>query len=128
MDSAKILADAQLATGYNPDATDGSIEDLIAYKEALEVAIYDLAQSAPPDHFEYDHWRHGGWYVYPVRYPSGGCGCVSRQMVNPETQRADRKWRIACDERAADHTYPSRDAAALAEWHLTQADGKPRRD
>lgn len=70
--------------------------------------------ASPPNHFEYSHWRHGGWYVHGVRYPSGACGCVSRNY-------ADRRWRIACDERGHDHTYPNRDAAALAEWHLAQA-------
>lgn len=25
----------------------------------------------------YSSWRHGGWYVHNVRYPSGACGCVS---------------------------------------------------
>lgn len=56
----------------------------------------------------YEPWRHGGWYVTNVRYPSGGCGCVSRNYP-------DGEWRIACDERPGDHTYPSRDAAARAE-------------
>jgi hypothetical protein len=76
---------------------------------------------SPPATFKYEPWRHGGWYVYGVRYPSGACGCVSRQMTNPATGKADRKWRIVCDERTGDHTYPSRDMAALAEWHLAQA-------
>jgi hypothetical protein len=76
---------------------------------------------SPPAHFEYNPWRHGGWYVSGVRWPQGGCGCVSRQMLNPETGKPDRKWRIVCDPRHGDHTYPDRDAAALAEWHLTQS-------
>jgi hypothetical protein len=69
----------------------------------------------------YQRWRHGGWYVLNVRYPSGACGCVSRNYP-------DRKWRIVCDDRrgdelgtAGDHTYPSRDAAARAEYVLAQA-------
>jgi hypothetical protein len=36
-------------------------------------------------------WRHGGWYVDNVRYPTGGCGCVSRNYP-------DRKWRIVCPD------------------------------
>lgn len=67
-----------------------------------------------PDTFTYDRWRHGGWYVLEVRYPSGACGCVSRNYP-------DRKWRIACDMRTIDYTYPNRDAAARAEWHLAAA-------
>lgn len=66
-------------------------------------------------------WRHGGWYVHNVRYPSGACGCVSRNYT-------DRRWRIACDPRPGsypggpnDHTYPSRDAAARAERDLVAA-------
>lgn len=61
--------------------------------------------------FWYSEWRHGGWYVDNVRYPSGAVGCVSRNYP-------DRKWRIVCDSRDVDHTYPSRDAAARAEREL----------
>lgn len=78
--------------------------------------------SQAPTQFSYEAWRHGGWYVTNVRYPSGAVGCVSRKMVNPDTGKADRKWRIVCDKRPGDHTYPTRDAAALAEWHLAQAE------
>ncbi len=66
----------------------------------------------------YSPWRHGGWYVDNVRYPSGGVGCVSRNYP-------DRKWRIVCDKRTkngSDFTYPSRDAAAVAEYHLALAE------
>ena len=62
---------------------------------------------------EFSPWRHGGWYVDNVRYPSGACGCVSRNYP-------DRKWRIACDNRPGDHTYPNREAAARAEYEITQ--------
>lgn len=64
--------------------------------------------------FTYSRWRHGGWYVDNVRYPSGAVGCVSRNFP-------DRKWRIACDTRAEDVTYPNRDAAAKAERDLIAA-------
>jgi hypothetical protein len=64
--------------------------------------------------FEYSPWRHGGWYVHNVRYPSGAVGCVSRNFE-------DRKWRIACDSRDGDFTYPSRNAAARAERDLIAA-------
>ena len=60
---------------------------------------------------EYAQWRHGGWYVTNVRYPSGAVGCVSRNYP-------DGKWRIVCDPRSRDYTYPFRDAAASAEREL----------
>lgn len=77
------------------------------------------------DAFEYEAWRHGGWYVSNVRYPSGAVGCVSRQMVNPATEKPDRKWRIACDTREGDHTYRDRDEAARAERDLIAAGALP---
>jgi hypothetical protein len=30
----------------------------------------------------YAKWRHGGWYVRNVRYPSGACGCVSNNFAD----------------------------------------------
>jgi hypothetical protein len=62
--------------------------------------------------FQYSRWRHGGWYVDNVRYPSGAVGCVSCNYP-------DRKWRIVCAGQD-DVTYPDRDAAARAELALTQ--------
>lgn len=59
----------------------------------------------------YSPWRHGGWYVNNVRYPSGAVGCVSNNYE-------DKHWRIACDSRAEDYTFPTRDAAARAEREL----------
>lgn len=69
-----------------------------------------------PTSFQYSAWRHGGWYVDNVRYPSGAIGCVSRNY-------ADGKWRIACDPRPFDQqpTFKSRDDAARAEWLLANA-------
>jgi hypothetical protein len=63
----------------------------------------------------YSKWRHGGWYVHTVRYPSGAIGCVSRNYQ-------DGKWRIACDTREFDlrPTYKTRDEAADAELILAQ--------
>ena len=69
-----------------------------------------------PETFTYERWRHGGWYVAEVRYPSGAIGCVSRNY-------ADRKWRIACDSRpgaSERFTYKSRDEAARAEYALAE--------
>lgn len=70
---------------------------------------------------QYSPWRHGGWYVTNIRYPSGACGCVSNNYP-------DKKWRIACDDRRksglgeqGDYTFKSRDAAAKAEFELVNA-------
>lgn len=64
--------------------------------------------------FEYSHWRHGGWYTN-VHYPSGACGCVSRNYP-------DGKWRIVCDPRPFEKrpTFPNRDAAAQGELDLIE--------
>jgi len=66
---------------------------------------------------EYARWRHGGWYVTNVHYPSGAVGCVSRNY-------SDGKWRIACSETYPgspfDRTFLSRDAAARAERAIAQ--------
>jgi len=68
----------------------------------------------------YSKWRHGGWYIHNLRYPSGACGCVSNNYP-------DKKWRIACDDRRVelggkgDFTFKSRDAAARAEFDLANA-------
>jgi len=64
--------------------------------------------------FTYSPWRHGGWYVDNVRYPSGAVGCVSRNYP-------DKKWRIVCDPRGDEApTFTNRDAAAAAELELTK--------
>ena len=57
---------------------------------------------------EYEKWRHGGWYVTNVRYPSGACGCVTNQLAN-----GDDRWYIVADSTLT--PFPSRDAAARAE-------------
>ena len=62
----------------------------------------------------YSRWRHGGWYVHNVRYPSGACGCVSRNYP-------DKKWRIACDSRKNPPTFKNRDEAAFAEKLLAES-------
>lgn len=78
-------------------------------------------EAPEPIHLEFSPWRHGGWYVDNVRYPSGAVGCVTRQMLNPKTGKADGKWRIACDSREGDYTYKNREAAARAERGLIAA-------
>ena len=60
---------------------------------------------------EYSPWRHGGWYVTNVRYPSGAVGCVSRNYP-------DRKWRIVCGN--VNRTFRNRDEAARAERFIAE--------
>ena len=62
---------------------------------------------------QFSRWRHGGWYVNNVTYPSGAVGCVSNNYE-------DKKWRIVCDP--SETTFPSRDAAARAERVLALAE------
>lgn len=67
----------------------------------------------------YSQWRHGGFYVTNIQDPNGATGCVSNAY-------GDGKWRIVCDPRRCalnepgDHTFDSRDAAALAERGLVR--------
>ena len=56
-------------------------------------------ETAP--NYTYSPWRHGGWYVDNIRYPSGAVGCVSRNY-------RDRKWRIVCDPRPLPRLRPIR--------------------
>ncbi len=67
-----------------------------------------VLQIDTPDDWQpqFSKWRHGGWYVDNVRYPSGACGCVSNNYD-------DKKWRIVCGDH--DLTFSSRDEAARAE-------------
>lgn len=82
--------------------------------QAFEQVLRLVNPSAP---LHYSRWRHGGWYVSGIRYPSGACGCVSSNYP-------DRKWRIVCDDRRqalnepGDVTFGSREAAARAEQVL----------
>lgn len=73
----------------------------------------------------YSPWRHGGWYVSNVRYPSGAVGCVSNHYE-------DRKWRIVCDPRPFEErpTFKTRDAAARGEKKYVEEnwDALKRRD
>lgn len=68
--------------------------------------MHDQADWTP----RYLRWRHGGWYVNNVSYPSGAVGCVSNNYP-------DRRWRIVGNE--FETTFSSRDAAARAERVLT---------
>lgn len=68
---------------------------------------------------QFTPWRHGGWYVSNIYYPSGACGCVSNNYP-------DKKWRIVCDPRRSglnepgDFIFKTRDAAARAEFDLVE--------
>ncbi len=90
----------------------GSKESGLTYARMLADHESDLS---------YEKWRHGGWYVHGVQYPSGAIGCVSNNYP-------DRKWRIVCDSRRTDlgaeddHTYPTRVMAARAEQELAKAE------
>ncbi len=59
-------------------------------------------------------WRHGGWYVSNLCYPSGASGCVSNNYP-------DERWRIVCDRRRSglgepgDFTFSTRAEASQAE-------------
>lgn len=57
---------------------------------------------------EYDPWRHGGFYVTNITYPSGAVGCVHNNHHSK-----DGKWRIVNDR--TETSFPTRDAAAKAE-------------
>jgi hypothetical protein len=55
---------------------------------------------------EYERWRHGGWYVTNVTYPSGAIGCV-------HNSKGDGRWYVEADH--TETSFPTRDAAARAE-------------
>lgn len=95
-------------------------------KSFLQTGLIDDEESAlkhaeyildPQGSLEYERWRHGGWYVHGVKYPSGAVGCVSNNYN-------DKKWRIVCDSRRGDlnepgdYTFGSREEAARAEKAL----------
>lgn len=63
-----------------------------------------------PDDFkpEYSRWRHGGWYVDNVRYPSGAVGCI-------HNNHPDKRWRIVCSNTFGGLSFSTRDDAAKAE-------------
>lgn len=100
---------------HEPRRHDDESERVMSSK----ITLYQGQRLGASGEFVYSPWRHGGWYVDNVRYPSGAVGCVSRNY-------ADRKWRIVCDDRGypggpVDYTYANRDAAARAERELIAA-------
>ncbi len=90
------------------------------YQEAARLIMKAFATKDVEWTPVYERWRHGGWYVTNISYPSGAYGCVSNSYP-------DKKWRVVCDDRRnalgepGDFTFPSRDAAARAEFALVNA-------
>lgn len=87
------------------------IDEMNEYAERRARCV--ARQFAPDWVPTFSPWRHGGWYVDNLTYPSGAVGCVSRNY-------ADKKWRIVCDPRPFDEqpTFANRDAAARGEREL----------
>lgn len=98
----------------NPAVAEKIAADHNALPHLLDLAK-EIRDEEPPTTFAYERWRHGGWTVLNIWYPSGAVGCVSNNYH-------DRKWRIACDPRPFEEqpTFRTRDEAALAEWLLVQ--------
>lgn len=67
--------------------------------------------------FNYSKWRHGGWYVNNICYPSGAVGCVSNNYT-------DGRWRIVCDTRSPAPSFATRHDAALDELALAESTNK----
>ncbi|WP_298434879.1 hypothetical protein [Ottowia sp.] len=110
------------AASYLPcpdDVFEGIAKAIQAQSRCTGAVAFDVALRLvdPSRPFAYSRWRHGGWYVSDVRYPSGACGCVSNNYL-------DKKWRIVCDGRRqdlnepGDVTFRSREEAARAEQVL----------
>jgi len=104
-----------LIVKFRAGATSWSSANLLNLTEAL-----DTDQAWSPT---FSKWRHGGWYVTNVRYPTGALGCVSNNY-------ADGQWRIVCDSRRnglnepGDFTFATRDAAAKAERELVRIEAQ----
>lgn len=102
-----------LTVGFAPNSDRQITQHEIDASSALE----DASENWNP---MFSKWRHGGWYAHAVRYPQGSIGCVSNNYP-------DKAWRVVCDDRrtgalgeAGDFTYPTRIAAARAEYALAQ--------
>jgi len=105
------------APGNGDTTLDIELEHLMIKLRKTSLASFDPSADWKSG---YNPWRHGGWYT-DVVYPSRACGCVSKNYP-------DKKWKIVCDRRRAnnepgelgDFTYPTRDAAARAEFSLAK--------
>jgi hypothetical protein len=87
-------------------------EEIMVTQEMRE--RWQAGMSSPTWQPDYGPWRHGGWYVYNLHHPEGGCGCVSRNYP-------DKKWRIVGHDGPGSKTYRTRDEAAQAERRIALA-------
>ena len=116
---SRALRDVAVCIPCADDVLEGMVSAIQAQSHCAPTQAFEqvlrLVNPAAPLH--YSRWRHGGWYVSGIRYPSGACGCVSSNYP-------DKKWRIVCDDRRqalnepGDVTFGSREAAARAEQVL----------
>ncbi len=79
-------------------------------KQEADVFTPNYTRIPPPVAFDYSRWRHGGWYVHNIRYPGGGCGCVSNNFTDGLGDFADLPV-----------GFSTRHDAALAEWYRVEA-------
>ena len=63
----------------------------------------------------YSRWRHGGYYVDNLYYPSGAVGCIVSARYTH-----DGLFHLACDPRPVDQRvgYRTREEAAYAEREM----------
>lgn len=102
---------------HDPGGTPGALASGAPGRSGRRRSSRALCRMSRVPGFTYSRWRHGGWYVHGILYPGGAIGCVSRNY-------ADRRWRIVCDPRPFNErpTFRRRGDAALAEWHLADAE------
>ena len=116
---SQALCDAATCIPCADEVFDGMASAIQAQSHCTATQAFEQALRLvnPSALLHYSRWRHGGWYISGIRYPSGACGCVSSNYP-------DRKWRIVCDDRRqalnepGDVTFGSREAAARAEQML----------
>lgn len=111
IDFAAIRARKQMTSSTGTEAR--AREDSIDAHNRINREKRIQQMNQPDWQPEFSSWRHGGWYVGNLCYPSGAVGCVSRNYD-------DKKWRIVCDPRPFDEqpTFPNRIAAAFGEREL----------
>ena len=116
---SQALCDAATCIPCADEVFDGMASAIQAQSHCTATQAFEQALRLvnPSALLHYSRWRHGGWYISGIRYPSGACGCV-------RSNYPDKKWRIVCDNRRGDLnapgdvTFRSRDEAARAEQVL----------
>lgn len=116
---SQALCDAATCIPCADEVFDGMASAIQAQSHCTATQAFEQALRLvnPSALLHYSRWRHGGWYISGIRYPSGACGCVSSNYP-------DKKWRIVCDRRRqdlnapGDVTFRSREEAARAEQVL----------